>query len=291
VIFLTDFYRVKCKYKASMFTLNCNGRLLVAEQPLVMGIINLTPDSFFEDSRAEGTDAVLRHVEQMLQDGAAIIDIGAQSTRPGSKLLSDEEELSRIAAVIDVVTDKFPDAFFSVDTFYSRVAEVCISAGACMINDVSGGQMDAEMLQTAGRLNVPYVCMHMRGTPQNMHEHAHYTDVTREVLDYFIGRIPHCRNAGIKDIIADPGFGFSKNIHHNFHLLNRLEALKTLGLPLMVGLSRKSTVYKTLGVTAGEALNGTTVLHTIALLKGADILRVHDVKEARECVTLIQQLH
>jgi dihydropteroate synthase len=138
---------------------------------------------------------------------------------------------------------------------------------------------------------VPYVCMHMRGTPQNMHEHAHYTDVTREVLDYFIGRIPPCRNAGIKDIIADPGFGFSKNIHHNFHLLNRLEAFKTLGLPLMVGLSRKSTVYKTLGVTAGEALNGTTVLHTIALLKGADILRVHDVKEARECVTLIQQLH
>ena len=273
-----------------MFTLNCNGRLLVAERPLVMGIINLTPDSFYEDSRAGGVDAVLRHTEQMLKEGADIIDIGAQSTRPGSAMLTADEELSRIAAVIDVVTDKFPEAHFSVDTFYARVAEVCVSAGASMVNDISGGQIDPELISTVAKLRVPYVCMHIRGTPQNMTQFANYTDVTREVLDYFIQKIRICREAGIKDIILDPGFGFSKTSEHNFELLKNLGALKIPGLPLLAGLSRKSTIYKTLGITAADALNGTTTLNTVALLNGADILRVHDVREAVECVKLIGHL-
>lgn len=270
-----------------MFTLNCNGRLLTAPRPLVMGIINLTPDSFFEESRADGVDAVLRHTEQMLNDGADIIDIGAQSTRPGSTLLSAEEELSRLSAVIDVVTDRFPEAFFSVDTFYSRVAQVCVSAGACIINDVSGGQMDEAMISTAAQLRVPYVCMHMRGTPQSMQEFTEYDDVVKNVLDYFIIKMKECRDAGITDLILDPGFGFSKTIDQNFELLRRLSELTITELPIMAGLSRKSTVYKTLNISAGEALNGTTVLNTIALLNGASILRVHDVREARQAVELV----
>lgn len=273
-----------------MFTLNCNGRLLSSNRPLVMGIINLTPDSFFEDSRAEGVDAVLRHAEQMLKDGADIIDIGAQSTRPGSTLLSPDEELSRLSAVIDVLTDRFSDAFFSVDTFYSRVAEVCVSAGACMINDVSGGQMDNAMIPMAGKLKVPYVCMHMRGTPQTMQQFTTYEDIVKDILDFFIGRISECQAAGIHDLILDPGFGFSKTIDQNFELLRRLPELKVPGLPILAGLSRKSTIYKTLNVTAAEALNGTTVLNTIALMNGADILRVHDVREAREAVELVRKL-
>lgn len=274
-----------------MFTLNCNGRLLLAKQPLVMGIINLTPDSFFEDSRAEGTDNVLRHTEQMLNEGADIIDLGAQSTRPGAALIGEEEELKRIAGVMDVLTDKFPEAFFSIDTFYSRVAKICVAAGAAIINDVSGGQMDADMISSAGKLNVPYICMHMRGTPQNMQQFAEYDNVTKDVLDYFIKKIEACRNAGIKDLILDPGFGFSKNIQQNFELLKNLRALKIPGLPLLAGLSRKSTVYKTLAVSAANALNGTTVLNTIALMNGADILRVHDVREAKEAVRLVGELN
>jgi len=273
-----------------MFTLNCNGRLITAERPLVMGIINLTPDSFFEGSRVDGTDAVLRHAEQMIRDGADIIDIGGQSTRPGATLLTEDEELSRVSAVMDVVTDKFPETVFSIDTFYGRVAELCISAGASMINDVSGAQIDSSILNVAARMNVPYVCMHIIGTPQNMQQHARYENVTREVLDYFVMKIQQCRAAGINDIIIDPGFGFSKTIDHNFELLSNLGALKIAGVPLLAGLSRKSTVYKTLGVSPGEALNGTTVLNTVALMNGADILRVHDVKEAVECVKLIEKL-
>jgi len=273
-----------------MFTLNCNGRMLVAKQPLVMGIINLTPDSFFEDSRAEGADAVLRHTERLLNEGADIIDIGAQSTRPGATLLSEEEELSRISGIMDVVTDRFPQAFFSIDTFYSRVAELFVSAGASMINDVSGGGIDEKMLDAAAKLRVPYICMHMRGTPQNMQQNTDYTDVTESVLDFFIQKIQACRTVGITDIILDPGLGFSKNISQNFELLRKLRALKIPGLPLMVGISRKSTIYKTLKVTAADALNGTTVLNTVALMNGADILRVHDVKEAKEAVALVERV-
>lgn len=272
-----------------MFTLNCRGRLLVADHPLVMGIINITPDSFYEESRSSDSDSVMRHVERMLNDGADIIDIGAQSTRPNALLLSEEEELSRVAGIVDLATDKFPEAIFSIDTFYSRVAQLCVSAGAHIINDVSGGEMDNRMIATAAKLGTPYVCMHMRGTPQNMQQHTGYEDVTKSVLDYFVTKITECSAAGIKDIILDPGFGFSKNISQNFELLKNLKALKIPKLPLLLGLSRKSMVYKTLGVTAADALNGTTVLNTIALMNGADILRVHDVKEAKECVQLFMK--
>ena len=187
-----------------MFTLNCKGRLLAAEHPLVMGIINLTPDSFYEDSRADGADAVLRHTERMLEEGADIIDIGAQSTRPGSTMLTEEQELSRLSGIVYIVTDKFPEAIFSIDTYYSRVAALCVAAGASMINDITGGERDAAMMRTVAGLHVPYVCMHMRGNPETMHEHTSYDDVTKSVLDYFIMKIRQCREAGIKDVIADP---------------------------------------------------------------------------------------
>ena len=273
-----------------MFTLNCRGKLLAAKHPLIMGIINVTPDSFYEGSRCDDADAVFRQTERMLKDGADIIDIGAQSTRPQSHLISMEEELTRLAGIVDVVTDKFPEAIFSIDTFYSKVGEICVAAGASIINDVSGGQMDAGMLETAAKLSVPFVCMHMRGTPQTMQHLNDYDDVTRTVLDYFITRTEKCKAAGIKDVIIDPGFGFSKNIKQNFQLLNNLDRFKMLDRPILVGLSRKSTIYKTLGVTAGESLNGTTVMNTVALMKGASILRVHDVKEAKECITLFTHL-
>jgi len=273
-----------------MFTLNCRGKLLAAKHPLIMGIINVTPDSFYEGSRCDDADAVFRQTERMLKDGADIIDIGAQSTRPQSQLISMEEELKRLTGIVDVVTDKFPEAIFSIDTFYSKVAGICVAAGASIINDVSGGQMDAGMLETVAKLGVPFVCMHMRGTPQTMQHLNDYDDVTKTVLDYFITRTEKCKAAGIKDVIIDPGFGFSKNIKQNFQLLNNLDKLKMLDRPILVGLSRKSTIYKTLGVTAGESLNGTTVMNTVALMKGASILRVHDVKEAKECITLFTHL-
>jgi dihydropteroate synthase len=273
-----------------MFTLNCKGRLLAAEHPLVMGIINLTPDSFYEDSRADGADAVLRHTERMLEEGADIIDIGAQSTRPGSKMLTEEQELSRLSGIVDIVTDKFPEAIFSIDTYYSRVASLCVAAGASMINDISGGEMDAAMIPAVAKLHVPYVCMHMRGNPETMHEHTTYDNITKSVLDYFILKIRQCREAGIKDVIADPGFGFSKNARQNFELLKNLRSLKIVDVPLLAGLSRKSTIYKTLGVSAADALNGTTVMNTIALLHGADLLRVHDVKEAKEAIKLASEV-
>ena len=273
-----------------MFTLNCRGKLLAAKHPLIMGIINVTPDSFYEGSRCDDADAVFRQTERMLKDGADIIDIGAQSTRPQSHLISMEEELTRLAGIVDVVTDKFPEAIFSIDTFYSKVAGICVAAGASIINDVSGGQMDAGMFETAAKLSVPFVCMHMRGTPQTMQHLDDYDDVTKSVLDYFITRTEKCKAAGIKDVIIDPWFGFSKNIKQNFQLLNNLDKFKMLDRPILVGLSRKSTIYKTLGVTAGESLNGTTVMNTVALMKGASILRVHDVKEAKECITLFTHL-
>ncbi|MBL7696607.1 MAG: dihydropteroate synthase [Chitinophagaceae bacterium] len=273
-----------------MFTLNCRGKLLVAKRPLVMGIINVTPDSFYDGSRRNGADAVLQQTERMLNEGADIIDIGAQSTRPNAQLVSMEEELSRLAGIVDVVTDKFPDAFFSIDTFYSKVADICVAAGASIINDISAGQMDGKMIPLAAKLGVPYVCMHMRGTPQTMQYLNQYDDVAKSVIDYFIEKIDECKKAGINDIIVDPGFGFSKDIRQNFELLGKLQLFSMLGRPLMVGLSRKSSIYKTLGVTADEALNGTTVLNTVALMKGAGILRVHDVKEAKECVALLDHL-
>lgn len=273
-----------------MFTLNCRGRLLTATRPLIMGIINVTPDSFYDESRRGDADGVLWQTERMLNEGADIIDIGAQSTRPQSQPVSMEEELSRIAGIVDVVTDKFPEAVFSIDTFYSKVAELCIAGGASIINDISGGEMDENMIPLAAKLGAPYICMHMRGSPQTMQHLNDYDDVTKAVLDYFIRKIEQCKTAGIRDIVIDPGFGFSKNVKQNFELLGKLQHLKILERPMLVGLSRKSSIYKTLGTTPDKALNGTTVLNTVALMKGAGILRVHDVKEARECVELVAHL-
>jgi dihydropteroate synthase len=271
-----------------MFTLNCKGRLLVVDKPLVMAIINTTPDSFYEGSRFMVMDEILRQAEKMLKDGAAILDIGGQSTRPGSKQLSAAEETERVVNVIETLSLHFPDAIISIDTYYSGVAVKAVNAGASMVNDVSGGEMDEAMLQTVASLNVPYVCMHTKGTPETMQQLAVYEDVTREVLDHFIAKIAQCRKAGIKDVIIDPGFGFAKTIKHNFELLRNLSAFRMLDCPVLAGLSRKSTIYKTLGTDAAGALNGTTVLNTIALLNGANILRVHDVKEAVETIQLVE---
>ncbi|MDE3248402.1 MAG: dihydropteroate synthase [Bacteroidota bacterium] len=269
-----------------MFTINCRGRLLVIDQPLVMGIINLTPDSFYSGSRFSQTEAILQKAGQMLAEGAAILDIGGQSTRPGSELLTADEEAKRILEPIAAIKDRYPDCIISVDTFYAETAHAAVNAGATIVNDISGGAMDGDMLATVADLDVPYICMHMKGTPQTMQSEAVYKNITVEVLDYFIRKTERCAHAGIKDIIIDPGFGFAKTITHNFQLLRELSVLKMLGKPLLAGLSRKSSVYKTLGITPEESLNGTTVLNTLALHGGASILRVHDVKAAREAIRL-----
>ncbi len=269
-----------------MFTLNCKGRLLSATEPLVMGIINTTPDSFYEESRMSDTARVLQKAEQMLAEGASILDIGGQSTRPGSRLLTAAEEMERIVEPIAAIVQQFPNAIVSVDTFYAAVAAAAVQAGASMVNDISAGAMDAGMLPVVAGLGVPYICMHMKGTPQNMQQQAVYDNLLEEVLDYFIDKIAACKKAGIHDVIIDPGFGFAKTPAQNFRLLKNLPIFKITGRPLLAGLSRKSTIYKTLGTTAAAALNGTTVLNTLALQQGASILRVHDVKEAVETVKL-----
>lgn len=269
-----------------MFTLNCKGRLLVVEKPIVMGIINATPDSFFAGSRNEGTEAILRKADQMLKEGAIILDIGGQSTRPGSGKLSAEAELKRVIEPIHALHKNFPGAFISIDTYYSSVASEAVDAGASIVNDISAGSMDEHMIETVAALKVPYVLMHMQGTPQTMQQDPQYKDVTKEVLDFFIRKKNELHKAGITDIIIDPGFGFGKTIAHNFELLRNLSVFKMLDSPLLFGISRKSTIYKTLGLTAAESLNGTTVLNTIGLMNGASILRVHDVKEAIEAIKL-----
>lgn len=273
-----------------MFTLNCKGRLLLVDKPLVMGIINITPDSFYGGSRVDNITELLSQAERMLTHGASILDIGGQSTRPGSTKIGVEEELRRVITPIEMIHQRFPGAIISIDTYYSGVASAAIHAGASMVNDISGGSMDPDMISTVAACKVPYVIMHMQGTPQTMQEKPQYENVTREVLDFFIDRIPVLRAAGISDIIVDPGFGFGKTIAHNFTLLQDLPVFKILDCPVLLGVSRKSTIYKTLGVTAEESLNGSTVLHTIGLLHGASILRVHDVKEAGEAIKLVGQL-
>ena len=274
-----------------MFTLNCKGRLLVIDKPLVMGIINATPDSFYGGSRFNGVDGIVAQAEKMLTDGADIIDIGGQSTRPGSELISAEEEIKRIIPAIKAIAEKFPASFVSIDTFYSKVALAAVNAGACIVNDISAGSMDNKMIETIAALKVPYILMHLKGTPQTMQQNAAYENVTSEVLDFFIFKTNELKKAGIPDVIIDPGFGFAKTIEHNFELLKNLSVFKMLHKPILVGVSRKSTIYKTLGINADEALNGTTVLNTIGLMNGAFILRVHDVKEAKEAVTLFSAMN
>jgi len=273
-----------------MFTLNCKGRLLVIDKPVVMGIINTTPDSFFAGSRKASADAVIKQAAAMLEEGAAIIDIGGQSTRPGSSPVSEEEELGRVISGIEAIHRHFPECIISVDTYYARVAKEAVEAGASIVNDISAGTLDPNMTQTVASLQVPYVLMHIQGTPQTMQQSPHYDNVTREVLDFFIGRLAALQQAGIADIIIDPGFGFGKTHAHNFQLLRELPLFSILEKPLLIGLSRKGTIYKTLNITAEESLNGTTVLNTVSLMKGANILRVHDVKAAMEAITLVQAM-
>ncbi len=272
-----------------MFTLNCKGRLLVIDEPVVMGIINVTPDSFYSGSRKPLVDDVLRLAEKMLSEGATLLDIGGQSTRPGSEDIGMEGELQRVIPAIEAINNRFPESFISIDTYYSKVAVEAVDSGASLVNDISSGTLDDRMIETVASLKVPYIAMHMKGTPKTMQQHAIYEDVTLEVLDYFIQKTEECRKAGINDVIVDPGFGFAKTIEQNFTLLKNLSIFKILQKPLLVGISRKATIYKTLGIKPEEALNGTTVLNTVSLLNGANILRVHDVREAVEAVRLLRK--
>ncbi|MFB9054978.1 dihydropteroate synthase [Formosa undariae] len=255
-----------------------------------MGILNLTPDSFYDGGSYKNEQDIITQVESMLNEGATFIDVGAYSSRPDADHVSEAEELARILPVVDLLINTFPNLILSIDTFRSRIAKLCIEAGASIINDISAGQLDPLMLETVGALKVPYIMMHMRGTPQNMQKHTDYNDLLKELLFYFSERMALARQHGITDIIIDPGFGFSKTREQNFELLNKLELLNITELPMLVGVSRKSMIYKTLENTPQEALNGTTVLNTVSLQKGASILRVHDVKEAMECITLITAL-
>ncbi len=269
-----------------MFTVNCRGKLLLMDKPLVMGIINVTPDSFYEESRQQSAITILTQATKMINEGANILDIGGQSTRPGSNRISVKEELHRVLPAIEIILKNFPDAIISVDTYQSVVAKKAVNEGAAIINDISAGNMDKDMIPMVAKLQIPFICMHMKGTPEDMQEKTSYENITKEVLDFFIQKTEECKQAGINDVIIDPGFGFGKSISHNFNLLKNLSIFKMLEKPIMAGLSRKSTIYKTLDVTAADSLNGTTVLNTIALQNGAHILRVHDVKEAKEAIKL-----
>ncbi|MGB5941291.1 MAG: dihydropteroate synthase [Leeuwenhoekiella sp.] len=273
-----------------MKTINCKGRLIDLTTPKVMGILNLTPDSFFDGGKYGDLDEALRQTEKMLKEGAAFIDLGAYSSRPGADHIPEGEELHRLLPVLVELVKRFPEALFSIDTFRASVAREAVSTGASLINDISGGKLDENMLPTIAELQVSYVMMHMKGTPQTMKDLAEYDDLLGEVIFYFSERVAAARALGINDVIVDPGFGFAKNIPQNFELLKNLDQLKIIDAPLLVGLSRKSTIYKTLGIEAADALNGTTVLNTVALQKGASILRVHDVKEAVEAVRLMESV-
>jgi len=271
-------------------TINCKGKLIDLASPKVMGILNITPDSFYDGGAHKNEVEVLNHVERMLSEGATFIDVGAYSSRPNADHVSEIDELKRILPIVKLILKEFPEALLSIDTFRSEIAKQCIEAGACMINDISAGKLDEHMLQTIADLHVPYIMMHMRGTPQNMQQQTEYDNLLKDILFYFSERIAAAKAAGIIDIMVDPGFGFAKTLEQNFELLNKLELLKIIEKPLLVGISRKSMIYKTLETSAKEALNGTSVLNTIALQKGASILRVHDVKEAMECITLVKSL-
>ncbi|MBT8256060.1 MAG: dihydropteroate synthase [Bacteroidia bacterium] len=255
-----------------------------------MGIINVTPDSFYDGGKTVNDHQILARAQLMLEEGATFLDVGGYSSRPGAVHISETEEMERVIPAISSLMNEFPEALISVDTFRASVAKEAVACGAAMINDISAGLMDKLMLHTVAELQVPYILMNMKGTPQTMRSLTQYEQITRDVVYYFSERLAACRKAGINDLIVDPGFGFSKTAAQSFELLNQLELLRILDLPLLVGVSRKSMIYKTLGVTSEEALNGTTALHAIAVLKGATILRVHDVKEAVECVSLVEKV-
>lgn len=271
--------------------INVNGRLMDLSEPQVMGILNVTPDSFYADSRAETERDIIDRLHQITSEGASILDIGAYSSRSDAEHISTEEEMNRLRTGLDLVRKHQPEAVVSVDTFRADVAKMCVEEfGAAMINDISAGQLDAAMFGTIAQLGVPYIIMHMQGTPQNMQMNPHYDHLLKEVFLYFAERVQKLRDLGVKDIIIDPGFGFGKTLEHNYELMNHLDEFRLFELPLLVGISRKSMIYKLLGTTPEEALNGTTVLNTLALMKGANILRVHDVKAAKETVTLVKKM-
>ncbi|MCX2453131.1 dihydropteroate synthase [Pedobacter sp. PLR] len=270
-------------------TLNLQGRLVDISKPTVMGILNLTPDSFYNNSRVDNADDALRRTETFLNEGAKFIDIGAYSSRPGAAEVSEDEELSRMVPIVEIISKKFPEAWLSIDTFRAKVAKESVEAGAHLINDISGGELDEAMFQTAADLQVPYILMHMRGTPQNMQQQTGYSNIGLDLIDYFSEKIAVLKKLGVKDIILDPGFGFAKTTNENYQLLNQLQDLDIFELPLLVGFSRKSMIYNFLGNDPQQALNGTSILNTIALMKGAGILRVHDVKAAAECIALVEK--
>ena len=267
-------------------TINCKGQIIDLSTPKIMGILNITPNSFYDGGKYSSEKNAILQVEKMLIEGATFIDIGAYSSKPNAELVSEEEELNRIIPVVKVILNKFPEALLSIDTFRSSVAQACIENGAALINDISAGNLDEKMFEVIAKNNVPYIMMHLRGTPQTMQSQTNYEHLINEMITYFSDKINMARSLGINDLIIDPGFGFAKTTDQNFEILSNLELFKMLELPIVSGVSRKSMIYKTLDTTPDEALNGTTVLNTIAITKGANIIRVHDVKEAVECVTL-----
>ena len=269
-----------------MSTINCKGTLIDLSTPKVMGIVNVTPDSFFDGGKLYNPDKIINQVEKMLHDGATFIDLGGYSSRPGADFVSEQEELNRIVPIVKLLVDKFSDILISIDTFRSEVAKQAIQNGAAIINDISAGLLDERMLETAAKLQVPYIMMHMKGTPQTMQSLANYDDLLKEMNFYFSERIAKARSFGLNDIIIDPGFGFAKTIEHNYELLQKMELLQFHDLPILAGISRKSMIYKVLDTNPENALNGTTFLHAFCLQNGAKILRVHDVAEAVECVKL-----
>lgn len=271
-------------------TLNCNQRLIDLSTPKVMGILNITPDSFYDGGRYGNESDILRQAEKMLDDGATFIDVGAYSSRPGAEHVPEAEELRRIMPIITLLTKHFPDILISVDTFRSQVARTCLENGAALINDISAGVLDDGMYAVIAKYQVPYIMMHLKGTPQSMQENTTYENLLNDILYYFSERILAARTAGIKDIVVDPGFGFAKNLSQNYELLGKLDLFHRLDLPLLIGVSRKSMIYKVLETDAQGALNGTTALHMFALGKGAHILRVHDVKEAMDCIQLMNAI-
>jgi len=271
-------------------TIRCKGQLIDLATPKVMGILNITPNSFFDGGKYKTENEILKQVEKMLTDGVTFIDIGAYSSKPSAELVSEAEELNRILPVVQSIGKHFPDAIISIDTFRSELAKICIENGAAIINDISAGNLDDRMLEVIAKYKVPYIMMHMRGTPQTMQTMTNYENLVKEMLFYFSEKIAQARSYGIDDLIIDPGFGFAKTLDQNYEILQKLELFEIIDLPLLVGFSRKSMIYKTIESNAENALNGTTVLNTIALTKGAKILRVHDVKEAVECVSLFNKI-
>lgn len=270
--------------------ISCKGKLINLTTPKIMGILNLTPDSFYDGGLYNNTDRALAQTEKMLLEGATFIDIGGASSKPGAVEISTDEELARVLPVVEEIHKTFPETIISIDTYKSDVAKLAVAAGAAMVNDISGGKLDPKMLKTVGALGVPYVVMHMQGTPQNMQDKPSYDNILTEIRSFFAAKIDAAHKAGIHDVIIDPGFGFGKTLEHNYSLLKNLSSIKMNGIPLLIGVSRKSMIYKLLQAEVTEALNGTTVLNTVALQQGAQILRVHDVKEAHQAVQLIEKL-